>query len=210
MAPICTVGISRLTVVEFEALLDHHRITRVVDLRHPQNKTILDLPRRIQVHRVDGLIGWPGKTKARSVYPDLATHAAEIEAGWPRRTLFEYALYTGTPRFAAAFGQLLALQKAAATSGRRLAVVCEEPLWWLCRRGNLADVVSFCGGSVEHLTSVVYRDDLARIRVQPRSVFHSLTGRSQAERARLGRYPARIVETWSALAPFGSPYSPRP
>ena len=143
---IWTIGHSTRAWDEFVALLRHHGIRAVADVRsfpgsrrHPQfNREAMEraLPEAGISYTWRPELG--GRRKAR---PDSANTA------WRHVNFRGYADYMETPAFAAA---LAALEGAAADTPT--AFMCSEAVWWRCHRGLISDALKARGWEVLHIT----------------------------------------------------------
>jgi uncharacterized protein (DUF488 family) len=148
LPPICTIGHSTRSIVEFVELLKVGSVGMVVDIRKtPRSRTnpqfnIDALPDalsawQIGYFRIQELGG--RRTKSRTVPP-------EVNGFWTNQSFHNYADYALSGAFRSGLSQLkqLSLQ-------RRLAIMCSEAVWWRCHRRFVADYLLYDGRDVFHL-----------------------------------------------------------
>ena len=127
---VFTIGHSTRTLEELLAVLLHHGIERVVDIRHfPGSR------HNPQFNR---------ETLAR----ELPRHG--LEYVWLERLggyrAGGYVAYMETPEFAAGHAELEALARE-----RRTAYMCAEVKWFKCHRRHVSDVLAGRGWQVIHI-----------------------------------------------------------
>jgi uncharacterized protein (DUF488 family) len=142
-----TVGHSTRPIEEFVALLESHRIRRVVDVRTvPRSRRnpqygIDVLPQNLAARGIDYLhmpsLG--GLRHARRDSPNM---------GWRNATFRGYADYMQTPEFEQALEELTALAREKLT-----AMMCAEAVPWRCHRSLIADALVVRGATVKHIMS---------------------------------------------------------
>jgi uncharacterized protein (DUF488 family) len=133
LSRIWTVGHSNHSIEKFVAILNAHRIERVLDVRRfPASRKwphfdASSLAATLPAAGI-GYAGVPELGGRRKAVPD-SPHVA-----WRTEAFRGYADYMDTPEFAAAF------EKAAELAGElRTALTCAEALPWRCHRSILAD-----------------------------------------------------------------------
>jgi uncharacterized protein (DUF488 family) len=144
---VFTVGHSTRPIDELLALLDSHRIRRVVDVR------TVPRSRRNPQYGIDVL---PQSLAARGIeylhMPSLGglRHARRDSpnTGWRNATFRGYADYMQTPEFERALEELTALARE-----RRTAIMCAEAVPWRCHRSLIADALTVRGLTVRHILS---------------------------------------------------------
>jgi uncharacterized protein (DUF488 family) len=142
-----TIGHSTHSFDGLVALLTHHGVERVVDVRrtprsrrHPQfNRESLaaELPKRGVDYGHLPALG--GRRRPRPDSPN---------GGWEHAAFRGYADHALTGEFAAALAELCALAREHPT-----AVMCAEALWWRCHRRLIADRLTALGWSVWHIAA---------------------------------------------------------
>lgn len=148
MPPLWTIGHSTRTIEEFVAILQHHQIEILVDVRHfpgsrrlPQfNKEALDDALSAASIRYEHLIELGGRRAPRSDSHNVA---------WRNASFRGYADYMETEAFQNGIERLL---KIAGTG--RTAIMCSEAVWWRCHRSMIADYLKVCGMPVFHILSL--------------------------------------------------------
>lgn len=142
---IWTLGHSTRTPAEFLALLDHHRLQAIADVRrHPGSRRLPQfgadaLRADLTAHGID--YHWlPELGGRRRPAPD------SVNTAWRNTSFRGYADHLQSDEFAAGLEQLLALAAA-----RRTALMCAELLWWRCHRALIADVLTLRGIEVLHV-----------------------------------------------------------
>ncbi len=142
-----TIGHSTRPIDELLALLQAHRIARLVDVRtiprsrhNPQfNTDVLkaSVERAGRAYRHAPALG--GLRKSRS---------DSINRGWKNLSFRGYADYMQADEFGRALEELMA--DAAAV---RTAVMCAETVPWRCHRSLIADALTTKGWTVRHILS---------------------------------------------------------
>lgn len=144
---IWTIGHSNRAIDEFVALLQAHRITRLIDVRrfpasraHPHFNSgpLADA----LAQRGLGYESVPELGGRRQPAPDSHNTA------WRNQSFRGYADYMETAPFQAAIDRLAAL-----AVHERIAIMCSEALWWRCHRALIADELTARGVAVRHIMS---------------------------------------------------------
>ena len=157
--PIFTIGHSTRSIPEFVDILRAGPADLVVDVRtvpksrrNPQyNEDALAeelAPYQLGYTRIAGLGG------LRGISADVPS---ELNGYWENQSFHNYADYALSAGFDAALDELLAL-----SSGRRVAIMCAEAVWWRCHRRIIADYLIARGREVRHLMAAG-RVDPARL-----------------------------------------------
>jgi uncharacterized protein (DUF488 family) len=146
MPSIWTVGHGTLDAPDFVALIAGAGIERIVDVRRYPGS------RRHPHFASDQMAGWlvesgleyewtpalGGRRRPVPDSPNTGLRNAQFQA---------YADHMATAGFRAAVDDLLT-----GATGRRVAVMCAESVWWRCHRRLLADHLTLVDGwDVEHL-----------------------------------------------------------
>lgn len=140
-----TVGHSTRTWDDFVALLRHHRIEAIADVRrfpgsrrHPwfASEAMGEALPRTGI----AYLWLPGLGGRRPVQPGSPNGA------WRNAAFQGYADHMASAEFAHALERALAL-----AAGRRMALLCAEVLWWRCHRRLVADLLSHRGHEVLHI-----------------------------------------------------------
>ena len=142
-----SIGHSTHALGEFVALLGHHGIEVVADIRrfprsrrHPQfdiDALAAALPEHGVVYRHLPELG--GRRTPRADSPNDA---------WRHRSFRGYADHALTAEFAAGLSTLREIGEGAPT-----AMMCSEALWWRCHRRLVADRLVAGGDGVLHISS---------------------------------------------------------
>lgn len=142
---IWTIGHSSRSIEEFVRLLAENAIECVADVRrhagsrkHPQFNPDA-LARSLGAADVDyvAVPALGGRRPARADSPHTV---------WRNLSFRGYADYMDTPAFAEALDSLATL-----ASGRRVAIMCSEAVWWRCHRSMIADALKVRGWCVLHI-----------------------------------------------------------
>lgn len=140
-----TIGHSTRTAEEFTALLRHHYIERLVDVRR--------FPGSRRYPHFDGDALAAALGAIGGIYehlPELggrrSTSRGSINGGLRNAAFRGYADYMQTAEFAAAVDQLL-------NHDRRTAIMCAEAVPWRCHRNLIADELLRRGVTVRHIIS---------------------------------------------------------
>jgi uncharacterized protein (DUF488 family) len=150
---IWTIGHSTHTLEEFLAMLEAFEITVLADIRnfpgsrrYPHfNKDALELSlpaNGISYHHLKALGG-----RRR---PVPGSH----NSAWRNDAFRGYADYMETPDFLSALKELKTL-----ATGKRLAYMCSEAVWWRCHRSLVSDFFKHEGWTVMHILSPVKADE---------------------------------------------------
>ena len=142
---ILTIGHSTRTADEFLALLEAHGVAGLADVRtvprsrrHPQFSADT-LAAFLSAHGIEYL-HLPGLGGLRKPRPDSPN------GGWLNSSFRGYADHMQTPEFRVALERLISF-----STGRQVAVMCAEALWWQCHRRLLADALVARGVEVMHI-----------------------------------------------------------
>jgi uncharacterized protein (DUF488 family) len=153
--PVCTIGHSTRSIVEFVELLQQGRVELVVDVRStPRSRTNphfnLDaLPEALSSWQIGYTrIGELGGRRTKS-----KTVSSEINGFWTNQSFHNYADYALSDEFRVGFSHLSALSR-----DRRCAIMCSEALWWRCHRRFVADYLLSDARAVFHLMGVAQID----------------------------------------------------
>ena len=147
-APIYTVGHGTRSTDELTAVLASAGVGRLIDVRrfpgsrrHPHFAREA-LERSLLAHGVD--YEWRGEELGgrRTSSNQPSRHAAWRSSGFQA-----YADYMDTEEFRRALDELIA----DARTGRTLAIMCAETLWWKCHRRLISDSLVARGLTVVHL-----------------------------------------------------------
>lgn len=147
MAQLLTVGHGTLGRAELTRLLSGARIDEIVDVRRfPGSRRNPDVSR-------DALESWLPETGIAYRWEERLGGRRHLRAAddtqdrWWRVAAFRaYAAHTRTPEFAAGLGDVLADVR----SGRRIAVMCSETVWWRCHRRLIADAAVLLRDTAVH------------------------------------------------------------
>jgi uncharacterized protein (DUF488 family) len=142
---VWTIGHSTRSSDELSAVLSHHEIELVADVRRFPGS------RRLRQFGSDALEQDLAKVGiAYKWIPELGGRrrpsADSPNQGWRNSAFRAYADHIATPEFADGLDQLLTL-----ANGLRTAVMCAELLWWRCHRRLIADVLTTLGVRVFHI-----------------------------------------------------------
>ena len=143
MKSIWTIGHSTRTWEDFEALLAHHGIEAVADVRrfpasrkHPHfNRDAMQAALGPDAYAHFPELG--GRRKAR---PDSRNTA------WRNESFRAYADHMESPEFLAGMARLADFAK-----DKRTALMCAESVWWRCHRGLISDWLKARGTQVLHI-----------------------------------------------------------
>lgn len=145
---LVTVGHGALGRDELAPLLVDAGIAEIVDVRRfPGSRRNADVKR-------EALEDWlPGEGIAYRWEPRLGGRrrlprdAPSPDTWWQVESFRAYAAHTRSDEFVAALAEVLD-----AATGRRVAVMCSESVWWRCHRRLIADVATLAHGlEVLHL-----------------------------------------------------------
>ncbi|MCK9489470.1 MAG: DUF488 domain-containing protein [Xanthomonadales bacterium] len=142
---VWTVGHSSHAWEDFLALLDHHGIEAIADVRrypgsrrHPWFASET-MARALPEVAIDYL--WlpqlGGRRQAQPGSPN---------GGWRNAAFQGYADHLASAEFAEGLTQALALARR-----RRTALMCAESVWWRCHRRLIADLLQHRGHTVLHI-----------------------------------------------------------
>lgn len=148
---ILSVGHSTRQADEFLALLTHHGIRAVADVRrfpgsrrHPQfGREALGkflAAHDIEYHWIAAL----GGRRRSGAVPDN---------GWRNPSFAAYAEYVGTPDFSTGLATLIECGQRVPTT-----MMCAELLWWRCHRRIISDVLLARGIDVTHILDEAHVD----------------------------------------------------
>jgi uncharacterized protein (DUF488 family) len=152
VAVIHTIGHSTRSIDEFIALLQHHRIARLADIR--------SIPRsRRHPH-------FASETLASSLaaagieyrhFPALGgmrtPRRDSINSAWRNDSFRGYADHMQTPAFQQALDELMRWAGEADTAPCGAAIMCAEAVWWRCHRQLTSDALVARGVEVRHIVS---------------------------------------------------------
>ena len=144
---VYTVGHSTRTLEEFLALLKHHGVEEIVDVRrYPASRRYphfnsdalaAALAAAGIAYRPEPSMG--GRRSARRDSPHTAWRSASFRA---------YADHMETPVFQDALARLIEC-----AASRRQAVMCAEAVPWRCHRQLISDALTALGVNVHHIIS---------------------------------------------------------
>ena len=145
---IWTIGHSTRTIEEFTALLRHHQIEILVDVRHFPGSRRLPHFNKDALHdalaaaciRYEHLVELGGRRPVRSDSHNVA---------WRNASFRGYADYMETQAFHDGIEHLLEITRAG-----RTAIMCSEAVWWRCHRSMIADYLKAIGFQVFHILSM--------------------------------------------------------
>ncbi len=145
---IWTIGHSVHPITEFIAMLISFKIDLLADIRSypgsrhcPQfNKEVLENSLRDNGIEYIHLRDLGGRRR---------THPDSQNTAWRNAAFRGYADYMETDEFKKAAARLEAL-----ASGKRVAFMCSEAVWWRCHRSLVSDYLKFNGWNVMHIMDV--------------------------------------------------------
>lgn len=144
-ARIWTIGHSTRSADAFVALLRHHGIEAVADIRRfPGSRRLPQFMSSIlEATLHDAGIGyqWIEALGGRRRAPPEPSDSA-----WRNSSFRGYAEHLDSDEFAAGLHQLLTL-----AGQRPTAMMCAEVLWWRCHRALVSDVLKLRGIEVRHI-----------------------------------------------------------
>lgn len=173
---VFTIGHSTRTVAEFIALLMHHSVSELVDVRtvprslhNPQfnQDTLPSVLEAAHIH-YSHAAGLGGFRRTSPQSPNM---------GWRNASFRGYADYMQTSEFAQNLASLIKLAKQG-----RVVIMCAEAVPWRCHRSLIADALVIQGLRVEEIIS--------NIRVQP----HRLTAFAKVNGTAITYPSSDIVE----------------
>lgn len=142
---VWTVGHSTRSCEAFIALLKHHGVQAIADIRRfPGSRR---LPQYMSEHLESSLAAhgiayaWIESLGGRRKAPADAAPSA-----WRNASFRGYAEHLKSDEFAAGLHQLLSMATLQPT-----AMMCAELLWWRCHRSMVADVLKLQGIDVLHI-----------------------------------------------------------
>ncbi len=144
---IYTIGHVTLPAERFVELLRQHGITLLVDIRRfPSSRTSPQFnPDELRQTLADVGIGFVhigALGGRRQPLPDSEN------AVWKNASFRGYADYMETAEFQDGLRELVAL-----ASGRQVAIMCAEAVWWRCHRSMVSDALVAHGWQVRHIMS---------------------------------------------------------
>lgn len=142
---VWTIGHSTRSIDEFIAVLKHHRIEAIADVRRfPGSRRLPQFgSEALQASLADEGIGYRLLVELggrRRPAPDT------VNAAWHNASFRGYADHVASDEFSVGLDRLCTL-----ASDRRTAMMCAEVLWWRCHRSLIADVLSVEGTQVLHI-----------------------------------------------------------
>lgn len=144
-ATIWTIGHSTRPLGEFLALLAHHRLEAVADVRrfpgsrrYPQYAS--DALAAVLAERTIAYHWLPALGGRRRPRPDSPNTA------WRNASFRGYADHIASAEFADGLTELLELSRRPRTT-----LMCAEAVWWRCHRALIADVLRVRGFEVVHI-----------------------------------------------------------
>ena len=147
-----TIGHSTRPIDEFLALLQAHRIERVVDVR--------TIPRSRHNPQYDSTALSKSLNTANLSYlhmPALGglrkARKDSVNAGWRNASVRGYADYMQTASFRSALEELMGEGRM-----RRTAIMCAESVPWRCHRSLTADALVVNGWTVRHIMTMTKAD----------------------------------------------------
>jgi uncharacterized protein (DUF488 family) len=170
---VFTIGHSNRPVEDFVAILQAHRIERLIDIR-----TVPRSGHNPQFNR-DAL---PGSLRQAGIaYLHMPTLGGlrhprkdSINSAWRNDSFRGYADYMQTAEFENALDELIAI-----ASRERTAIMCAESVPWRCHRSLVADALTARGEKVEHIMS------------ESKRTRHSMTAFARLENGRV-TYPGLV------------------
>ena len=172
-----TIGHSTRPLDEFIALLQAHRIERVVDVRtiprsrhNPQYDSI-SLSRSLKTAKLSYL-HMPALGGLRKARKD------SINTGWRNASFRGYADHMQTESFRSALKELMGESRQ-----RRTVIMCAESVPWRCHRSLTADALVVSGWTVRHIMTMTKADP------------HRLTPFAVVEQNRITYPPAALSVT---------------
>jgi uncharacterized protein (DUF488 family) len=173
---VFTIGHSTRAIDEFIALLQAHRVCRVVDVRtvprsrhNPQfnQDSLADSLKKAGL----GYVHMPGLGGLRH-----AKAGSIANIGWRNASFRGYADYMQTPEFEQSLEELINLAKSEQT-----AIMCAEAVPWRCHRSLIADALLVRGIHTEDIVS------------RTRCTVHTLTPFAKV-RGKTITYPGEVSE----------------
>jgi uncharacterized protein (DUF488 family) len=144
---IHTIGHSTHTIDEFIALLKHHRIKQLVDVR--------SIPKSRHCPQFNSDSLQESLEKAHIRYELIKKlggrrHGRKdsVNLGWRNASFRGYADYMATPEFAEGLEELMRIARA-----RQSAIMCAEAVPWRCHRSLIADALCVQGWTVRDIIS---------------------------------------------------------
>lgn len=142
-----TIGHGAQTAEQLTAALRQHDVDLLVDVRsHPGSRRNPDVSKEV-------MPTWLGDAGIDYRHePDLGgrrkppTDPISQDRWWENQQFANYAGYTRTPAFQAAYERLLR-----EADERNVAIMCGEPTWWRCHRRMIADLATRDGRQVQHI-----------------------------------------------------------
>ena len=142
---IWTVGHSTHTIEAFIALIQHHHIEAIADVRRfPGSRRLPHfgedaLRASLAEHGIDYRF-IPQLGGRRRAAPDTPN------TGWRNASFRGYADHIASKEFENGIEELMAI-----AGRRRTAMMCAEVLWWRCHRSLVSDVLKLRGIQVLHI-----------------------------------------------------------
>jgi uncharacterized protein (DUF488 family) len=144
---IHTIGHSTHTIDEFIALLKHHRIKQLVDVR--------SIPKSRHCPQFNSDSLQESLEKAHIRYELIKKlggrrHGRKdsVNLGWRNASFRGYADYMATPEFAEGLEELMRIARA-----RQSAIMCAEAVPWRCHRSLIADAMALRRWTVREIIS---------------------------------------------------------
>lgn len=142
---IWTVGHSTRLPERFVALLRHHGIASIADVRrHPGSRRYpwfgRDALADLLAQAAIGYQWIPELGGRRRPRPE------SVNAAWRNAAFRGYADHMATPAFAEGLARAVGV-----ASAQRTALMCSESLWWRCHRRLIADLLTHRGWEVLHI-----------------------------------------------------------
>jgi len=143
-----TIGHSDRTLAEVIDMLRHAGVETLVDVRaFPRSRrnpafNLETFPRELEIRQ----IGYEHLPDLGGRRPRQHAVDENCNALWRVQSFHNYADYALGEPFAQAFARLLEMG-----SGRKLALMCSEAVWWRCHRRIIVDYLLLGGHPVDHL-----------------------------------------------------------
>lgn len=142
---VWTIGHSTRSIDEFIAVLKHHRIEAIADVRRfPGSRRLPQFGMEaLQASLTDKDIGYLLITELGGRRRPLSD---TVNTAWRNASFRGYADHVASEEFSVGLDRLCRL-----ASRRRTATMCAEVLWWRCHRSLIADVLMVGGTRVLHI-----------------------------------------------------------
>ena len=143
---VFTIGHSTRSLDELTGLLQHHRVSHLIDVRTvPASRRMPHFAKaaleRSLPQRGLSYLHMPELGGLRKPKPD------SINIGWRNASFRGYADYMQTDEFRNGINQLISL-----AGDRQIAIMCAEAVPWRCHRSMIADALVVRDVEVRHIT----------------------------------------------------------